>query len=118
MPCISDTAYRRLKSNPSAKELNEAFTPTIFELVYAEERARESVRVGLLLLLKTFQRVGYFMPVKEIPAPIIKHVATSAGCSEVPEGLLQYDNSSARRRHMGLATGIPKRSGLGRRQSR
>jgi TnpA family transposase len=103
MPHISDTAYRRLKSNPSVKELNEAYTPNVFELVYAEERTREPApRVGLLLQLKTFQRLGYFVALKDIPEPIIKHVAISAGYNDIPAGLAAYDDSSARRRHMGL----------------
>jgi hypothetical protein len=97
MPSVNDTAYRRLKSNPSAKELNEAYTPSIFELVYAEERTRGAVpRLGFLLLLKTFQRLGYFVAVKEIPPLIVKHVAECAGHSDIPSGLFEYDESSAR----------------------
>jgi hypothetical protein len=58
MPSISDTTYRRLKSNPSAKELKEAFTPSVFELVYAEDHTRDPVyHLGFLLLLKTFQQL-------------------------------------------------------------
>ena len=41
MPSISDTAYPRLKINPSAKELNELYTPTVYELAFARERARQ-----------------------------------------------------------------------------
>jgi len=33
----SDTAYPVLKANPSARELTEIFTPTLFELAFAEE---------------------------------------------------------------------------------
>jgi hypothetical protein len=56
MPSVSDTAYPRLKINPSAKELNELYTPTLYELAFARERARQPLqRAGLLLLLKTFQ---------------------------------------------------------------
>ena len=58
MPSFSDTAYPRFKINPSAKELNELYTPTVYELAFARERAREPLqRAGLLLLLKTFQRL-------------------------------------------------------------
>src|SRR6202795_2909320 len=61
MPSVSDTAYPRFKINPSAKELNELYTPTVYELAFARERARQPLqRAGLLLLLKTFQRLGYF----------------------------------------------------------
>jgi hypothetical protein len=71
MPSASDTAYPRLKINPTAKELNELYSPTVYELAFAQERARQPMqRAGLLLLLKTFQRLGYFVSCAEIPIPI------------------------------------------------
>src|SRR5260370_38807860 len=67
MPSASDSAYPRLKANPSATELGEIYTPNIFELVFAAERTRKpALQVGLLLLLKTFQRLGYFVRYAEI----------------------------------------------------
>jgi len=69
MPSASDTAYPRLKTNPSATELGEIYAPNIFELVFAAEHARKpALQVGLLLLLKTFQRLGYFVHYIDIPA--------------------------------------------------
>jgi hypothetical protein len=63
MPSASDTAYPRLKTNPSAKELDEIYAPNIFELVFAAEHARKpALQVGLLLLLKTFQRLFLTSP--------------------------------------------------------
>src|ERR1035438_2907631 len=53
----SDTAYPLLKAHPSAREVEEIFTPTLFELTFAEQQAREPTPcVGLLVCLKTFQR--------------------------------------------------------------
>lgn len=61
-----DTAYPLLKPSPSAHELDEVFTPTLFEMGFAEKRTREPVpRIGLLILLKTFQRLGYFVKLSE-----------------------------------------------------
>jgi Domain of unknown function (DUF4158) len=103
MPSVSDTAYPRLKINPSAKELNELYTPTVYELAFARERARQPLqRAGLLLLLKTFQRLGYFAVCAEIPAPIIGHVFRWAALVELPEHLQAYDASTARDRHTTL----------------
>jgi hypothetical protein len=83
MPSASDTAYPRLKTNPSAKELGEIDAPNIFELVFATEHARKpALQVGLLLLLKTFQRLGYFVRHIDIPAAIISYIARSAGYQE------------------------------------
>ena len=62
MPSASDTAYPRLKANPSQKDLDEIYTPTDYELIFATERTKHPAwRVGLLLMLKTFQRLGYFV---------------------------------------------------------
>jgi hypothetical protein len=103
MPSISDTAYPRFKINPSAKELNELYTPTVYELAFARERARQPLqRAGLLLLLKTFQGLGYFALCAEIPAPIIRHIFRCAGLVEVPEQLQAYDASTTRDRHTTL----------------
>jgi hypothetical protein len=103
MPGISDTAYPRLKPNPSANELDEVYTPNLFECGWAEQRTRAPVpRIGLLVLLKTFQRLGYFVMMNEVPKPILQHVAKCAGYDAVSDGLASYDASSVRRRHLAL----------------
>lgn len=94
MPGIRDTAYPQLKS-PSEKELDQLYTPELAELVWAEKRTREDTpRVGLLVLLKTFQRLGYFVPLSEVPDPILQHVARHAEGANTPSDLNRYDTSS------------------------
>lgn len=101
MPGIRDTAYPQLKTAPSRKELDEVYTQNFVELVWAEKRTRGAApRVGLLALLKTFQRLGYFVPLSEVPIPILEQVAHHAGYLASPGDLARYDASSARRRHM------------------
>ena len=88
MPGIRDTAYPQVKSTPSAKELEEVYTPNLVELVWAEKRTRERTpRVGLLVLLKTFQRLGYFVMLSDVPLPILEHVAQCAGYEAVSRRL-------------------------------
>jgi TnpA family transposase len=112
MPGISDTAYPRLKPNPSAKELDEVYTPNLFECGWAEQRTREPVpRIGLLVLLKTFQRLGYFVMMNEVPKPILQHVAQCAGYDTVPDGFDAYDAGSVRRRHLALVRDFVGMSG-------
>jgi len=88
----TDTAYRLLPTSPSARELMDAYTPGLFELKFAEERTRQAApRVGLLVLLKTFQQLGYFVKVAE-----------AAGYDVVPQELDDYDRGTLRVRHMAL----------------
>ena len=41
MPGIRDTAYPQLKRTHSAGDLEEVYTPSLVELVWAEKRTRE-----------------------------------------------------------------------------
>jgi hypothetical protein len=96
-----DAAYPLLKPNPSQRDLNELFTPNLWELAFAEERTREPApTVGLLLMVKTFQCLGYFVRLEAIPASIIRHISKAAGYKDTPAGLAAYDASTARNRHM------------------
>jgi hypothetical protein len=99
----ADTAYPVLTASPSANELADAYTPDLFELKFAEERTREAnPRVALLVLLKVFQRLGYFIQLAEVPQSIVRHVAQAAGYDAVPGGLDEYDQTTLRVRHMAL----------------
>jgi hypothetical protein len=104
MLSASDTAYPLLKASPSARELDEFFTPNLFELTFAEKHTRQpALLVSLLLLLKTFQRLGCFIQVADIPRSIVRQVVQTAGLADIPEGLATYDSNTATRgRHMAL----------------
>nr|WP_014107030.1 tyrosine-type recombinase/integrase [Sulfobacillus thermotolerans]AEP14367.1 integrase family protein [Sulfobacillus thermotolerans] len=72
LPSVRETAYPRLNSSYSQKELNEIYTPTPEELIWAEQNTRGDVaHLGLLVLLKISQRLGYFVPLTEIPEAIV-----------------------------------------------
>ncbi len=102
MPTAIDTAYPRLKAHPTAKELDSCYTPTLFELTWAEKHARATTPfVGLIALLKTFQRLGYFYKLAEVPTAIRDHVAKTCSDSSVHDWQ-KYDTSSTRDRHMQL----------------
>jgi Domain of unknown function (DUF4158) len=84
----TDTACRLLPTSPSARELMDAYTPGLFELKFAEERTRQAApRVGLLVLLKTFQQLGYFVKVADVPDSVLRQVAEAAGYDVVPQEL-------------------------------
>jgi Domain of unknown function (DUF4158) len=88
MTRVNDTAYPLLKVNPSDKELQEVYTPTAEEIAFARAKTRLSTQcLGLLLMLKTFQRLGYCVGYAAIPGVIVQHVARRAGFKDIPEGM-------------------------------
>ncbi|HEY5868512.1 MAG TPA: DUF4158 domain-containing protein, partial [Candidatus Tectomicrobia bacterium] len=93
-PSVHETAYPRLKSHPSPRELATIYTPTKDEVALAEGVTRgEIARLAFLILLKTFQRLGYFVPLRDVPRTIVEHIAHTQGFLVTPEGLADYDAS-------------------------
>ena len=98
----SDTAYPRFKSRPTAAELERFYTPTEHEQQFCDQATRSvATRLGFVILLKTFQRLGYFVPSCEVPAVIVEHIASATGENSDRVALQRYDASQARRKHLG-----------------
>src|SRR4051794_14784035 len=100
---LSDTAYPRLKSNVNPGDLAHWYTPSPEELSFCASIVRgPNTRLGFLLALKTFQRLGYFVTSDQIPDAIIEHIASLE--EEMPSRamLSQYDQSRTRKTHVGL----------------
>ncbi len=101
MPVAHETAYPRLKEGVTPADLAEVYTPTAEELALAmSTSARGGAKLGFLVLLKTFQRLGYFVLVGDVPKPIVRHIARCLDTDYRPESLLRYDESGTRRRHI------------------
>ena len=101
MPSVYDTAYPRLKSSFPEKELNALFTPTADEFALAHEMTRSTpLRIGFLVLLKTFQRVGYFLPVHKVPRQVAEHLSLIYGVHYEAMEWAAYDASGSRYRHI------------------
>lgn len=102
MPTLHETVYPRLPSDPSARELQELYTPSHAEIALAHRHAREATSVfGFLVLLKTFQRLGYFIMLRDVPEAIVDQVAESVGLLILPN-IRTYDESGTRSRHLNL----------------
>ena len=72
MPRLQETAYPRFKTTITEQELQEIYAPTPEELAFVEAQAYSATaKVGLLVLLKTFQRLGYFVTLSEVPRRIV-----------------------------------------------
>ncbi len=75
MATIERTAYPRFKKNISAKELVEIYTPSHKDIEVAHKVTKGEIQVlNFILLLKSFQRLGYFPKISEIPIKIVKHL--------------------------------------------
>ena len=68
--------------------------PTWDEIALANAHGqRGAARVCFLVLLKTFQRLGYPVPLAEVPAVIVEHIARTVGLPTPPSSRAAYDAS-------------------------
>ena len=75
MAAIERTAYPQFRRTPVVRELVRTYTPTDAELEFVTKRTRQpGHRLLLTVLLKTFQRLGYFCAIEEIPPAVIRHI--------------------------------------------
>jgi len=86
MPRLQDTAYPRLKSVLTARDLAAAFTPTVDELVLARRTANgPAAQLGFLVLLKLFQRLGRPVPLADASQPVVEHRSRRKHCCRVSD---------------------------------
>lgn len=99
---VHETAYPRLPSSRSAADIVGAYTPTADELAYVQGIGKPVARAALLIQLKLFQRLGYFMPTAKVPADIRAFLAAAAVCRRCPTQaqFAAYDRSGSRQRHI------------------
>lgn len=77
MASIERTAYPRFKHVPTSRELTMVYTPIDEERAFVERTAcGASRRLTLVVLLKTFQHLGYMPPLHQVPEAIITHLRT------------------------------------------
>jgi hypothetical protein len=100
MTSIERTAYPRFKRFMSARELHVFYTPQSEEIVWAREIAgSDDHLLALVTQLKTFNRLGYFPVLDEVPAEVVGHIRRICACRKTP------DRSTPRRvRPSGTAT--------------
>lgn len=74
MTTIERTAYPRFKQHPSAQEL-ALYTPTPEEIKFVKSRSKSHVGLlSFMVMLKSFQRLGYFPHPGLVPAAVINHL--------------------------------------------
>ena len=103
MATLHETAYPRLKSDPSAKELEEIYAPTAAELRFVRKiTTQPTTQLAVLIHLKLFQRLGYFVTLASVPERISQFIAQATGRrrSLSSAELKHYDSSGGKRAHM------------------
>ena len=101
MPRLQDTAYPRLKSVMTDRDLAAVYTPTGPELLLARRTAKgPAAQLGFLILLKLFQRLGRPVPLADAPRSVVEHIARGVGVPAASLRVEGYDRSGTRRRHL------------------
>lgn len=95
MTVISRTAYPKFKQRPSVKELTELYTPTSKEVKFAISRVKShNGRLRLIVMLKSFQRLGYFPQPDAVPSPVIEHIRS---CLKIQSSVCAIPSQRTRR---------------------
>lgn len=84
MALIERTAYPRFGRNPTAEELTRLYTPALREIDLAKRSTRgsESQQLAFLVMLKSFQRLGYFPGPEEVPEMVVAHLRSRLGLAD------------------------------------
>ena len=98
MASIERTAYPRFKLTFSSKELQQVYAPTPQEIAFGFATTQGQIHYfNLMVLLKAFQRLGYFPKLEDIPVAVVNHIRT---CLRLPkETVLGYDHPRTMYRH-------------------
>ncbi len=103
MTAPHETAYPRLKPDPSARELELHYTPSTEERAFVQGLSSQpSIRLAVMLHLKTLPHRGQFGALREIPERIVRHVADAMGYRRAftLKDLDDYDASRRKRDHL------------------
>jgi len=99
-----ETAYPRLPVTPKIYVLQEDFSPTPDELAFAKQHADARFPIDRLLLLvqlKSFALLKYFLDVAKIPEPYFAHLSRTLGIREIRSADLKtYARSTRQARHL------------------
>ena len=110
MSSVHETAYPRFKQNVTDQELDEVYTPSLEELKFVHQHVNSSKeQLALLVLLKTGQRLGYFIPPSDVPSNITAHIAACAHLKDIDKSQLrELEQTGSRHRLRNLARGYLK----------
>jgi len=95
---IERTAYPRFRHEPTARELQDLFTPTDEEVAFGRSLVRSDEHFfAAIVLLKGVQHLGHFPELAAVPGSIVNHIRV---CLRLPPLLMPaYDHLRTMRRH-------------------
>jgi hypothetical protein len=100
MTAIHETVYPRLRATLLDKELRELYTPTPEEMAFVQQVTPSTMTaLGVVVLLKTFQRLGYFPAFETLAPHLMAHLAGVMGTPNSDDLLRQYEANGYRWRH-------------------
>lgn len=89
MTSIQCTTYPLFKTRPSATELEEVYSPTPKEVKLDGTLTRgEGQLLSFVMVLKFFQRLGYFSMPNEVSKTVVSHIRLRLGLSPEAEPTL------------------------------
>ncbi|MCP6760080.1 MAG: Tn3 family transposase, partial [Fischerella sp. CENA71] len=107
MTLIDRTAYPKFKQYPDPKELAELYTPTSAEIKFAKSRTKSHEGfLCFMVMLKSFQRLGYFPHPECVPNAVIKHLRSclklQSWVKAIPSQRQGYTYQRAIRSYLGV----------------
>ena len=101
MTSIERTAYPRFKRYYTSHELKSIYTPSTEEKLFASEHTNNQRNYfNLLVVLKSFQRLGYFPKIEQIPSSIINHIKKVVSLPEEITSGYVHSRTYHRHRHL------------------
>ena len=101
MTSIDRTAYPRFKRTMSAREIVDLFTPSAEEVEWARDKTTAAPNMlALVAWLKSFQYLGYFPGLDEVPESVLTHIRGALGFSEGVPADVDADRTGKRYREI------------------
>ena len=100
MSSIHETAYPRFRPEITPRELADVYTPSQEEQAFDRRQGRTlRGRLAVLVLVKTAQRLGYFVKLAEVPPSVVAHVAACLATKPLAKiEMRDFDLDSERQR--------------------
>jgi hypothetical protein len=97
----NETAYPQLGADVGEKELLSVFTPNQAEHQFiVAAYSRSTVQALLAIQLKVLQRLGYFVPLANVPRQVVAHLCNRYRARPFTKAALQtYDASGSKSLH-------------------